>query len=163
MDWHGEKRYAIYENFQLANEQVRNGERSDLLALVCEGGAAAYAASDQYQRLYLQLCKTCLLCFPGLPSLSDWQTALGSGTWTWDFFFTTEWPGQWVTGSYVCALLLTLPLNREQFPTTGHRDSHMYLPLAPWLKESSVSEKTLRVWTSATKWNPVLLLPKRVS
>lgn len=74
MDWHGEKRYAIYENFQLANEQVRNGERSDLLALVCEAGAAAYAASDQYQGLYLQLCETCLLWFPGLPSfLTDKQ------------------------------------------------------------------------------------------
>lgn len=49
MDWHGERRYAIYENFQLANEQVKNWESSDLLALFYEGGAAAYATSDQYQ------------------------------------------------------------------------------------------------------------------
>lgn len=30
MDWHGERRYAIYENLQLANEQVTNGGGSDL-------------------------------------------------------------------------------------------------------------------------------------
>lgn len=33
MDWHGERRYAVYENFQLNNEQVRNGESGDLLVL----------------------------------------------------------------------------------------------------------------------------------
>lgn len=31
MDWHGERRYAVYENFQLTNEQVRNGESNDFL------------------------------------------------------------------------------------------------------------------------------------
>lgn len=79
MDWHGERRYAIYENFQLANEQVRNGESSDLRALVREGGAVHHSITP-VSGLYLQLCKTYLLWFPGLPSLSDWQTALGSGT-----------------------------------------------------------------------------------
>lgn len=33
MDWHGERRYAIYENFQLANEQVRRGASSHLPVL----------------------------------------------------------------------------------------------------------------------------------
>lgn len=30
MDWHGEKRYAIYENFQIKNEQVRIKKPRDL-------------------------------------------------------------------------------------------------------------------------------------
>lgn len=74
MDWHGERRYAIYENFQLANEQVKNGESSDLLALFCEGGAAAYATSDQYQGcIYSSAKLTCSGSLGFLVCLTDKQ------------------------------------------------------------------------------------------
>lgn len=86
MDWHGERRYAIYENFQLANEQVRNGESSDFLALVCEGGAAAQTASDRYQCCIYSSAKCTCSGFLGfvvcLTDKQPWDQGHNPGTFS---------------------------------------------------------------------------------
>jgi len=79
MDWHGERRYAVYENFQLANEQVRNGKSGDLLVLSARVGHPHVQHQTWVSGLSLQFCKTSLLWFPAIPGLADWQTALGAG------------------------------------------------------------------------------------
>lgn len=133
MDWQGERRYAVYENFQLANEQVRNGESGDLLVVSVRVG-------HLHMPHQTSVIRVVIMALHNSPALVPWDSwcdknSPGSRDVSLGRLFTTaERPSQRVTGSCVLALLLTVLLHRGQFSAAGHRDSHMDLPPASWLK-----------------------------
>lgn len=112
MDWQGERRYAVYENFQLANEQVRNGESGDLLVVSVRVGHLHM----QHQTSVIRVVITAPHNSPALVPWDSWcdKTSPGSRDVSLGRLLTTaERPSQRVTGSCVLALLLTVLLHRE--------------------------------------------------
>lgn len=128
---------------------------------ICEGGASACAASDFSIRVVI----TALQNSPALVPWDSWfgwlTNSPGRRHISLRLLPHNCWapkpPGDRIT----CALSLTLLLHRGQLSAAGHRGSHVHLPPVSWLKQSSMRDE-IRVWTSARKLNPVVLLPRRL-